>query len=115
VAQYQYKCSGCRFIFTTESRTDIPDCPVCHKPAKRDFVFNLQPSNPEHFSHTVGGYVSNDYELKEAMKRMSDEQSERVGMEHKYEYLTRAEVVDPTAHGVTTEGLDTTERAWAEQ
>lgn len=71
-------------------------------------MFNVRNSTPEHFSTAVGGYVSNDRDLRDALKRMSDEQSERVGMDHNYEYLTRSEMADPTAHGVTEEGLDTT-------
>ena len=65
---------------------------------------------PEHFNTTVGGYVSNEREMRDALKRVRDEQSERLGIEHNYEYLTRAEMADPSAHGVTDEGLDTTRR-----
>ena len=110
MAQYQYRCPSCRFVFVTNSRTDIPPCPVCGSQSRRDFVFNTTPSIPDHFNTTVGGYVSNERELRDSLKRISDEQSERVGMEHRYEYLTRAEMADPIAHGVTDEGLDSTYR-----
>ena len=111
MAEYQYKCSQCRNTFITNDREHIPPCPVCGHLARRQFIFNARLSNPEHFNHTVGGYVSNDYEIREAFKRLSDEQSERNGIEHNYEYLTRAEMADPTALGVTNEGLEETMRA----
>jgi hypothetical protein len=98
-------------MFVTHSRTEIPPCPTCGNLARRQFSFNVQPSMAEHFSHTVGGYVNNERQFRDALKEMSDNESERVGMEHNYEYLTRAEMADPSAHGVTDEGLDTTERA----
>ena len=66
---------------------------------------------PEHFNHTVGGYVQNERQVRDALKELSDTQSERNGIEHNYEYLTRAEMADPSSHGVTSEGLDATERA----
>jgi hypothetical protein len=114
VTQFQYKCPSCRFIFVTESRSEIPPCPLCGHLTKRDFVFNTRNSVPEHFNHTVGGYVSNEGELRDALKRVGDEQSERLNIEHNYQYLTRAEMADPSAHGVTGEGLDATYRAQSE-
>lgn len=67
---------------------------------------------PEHFSHAVGRPVTNMRDLKDAIKRQSDEASERNGIEHDMEFLTRAEMMDPSAHGVTGEGLDTQQKAW---
>jgi hypothetical protein len=98
-------------MFVTLSNTEIPPCPVCNAKARRQFSFNVQPSMAEHFSHTVGGYVNNERQLRDALKEMSDTESERVGMDHNYEYLTRSEMADASAHGVTDEGLDSTERA----
>jgi hypothetical protein len=74
-------------------------------------VFQVRNSMPEHFSHTVGGYVNSEGELRDALKRMSDDQSERTGIEQRLEFLTRAEMADASAHGVTEEGLDSTARA----
>lgn len=110
MAQYQYKCPACRFILVTESRTEIPPCPVCGHQTRRDFVFQVRTSTPEHFNHSVGAYVSNERELRDAFKRISDDQSERTGIEHNHEFLTRAEMADGSAHGVTEEGLDVTAR-----
>lgn len=56
--------------------------------------------------------MNNERELRDAIKRQSDETSERTGIEHNLEYLTRAEMRDPSAHGVTDEGLQEQERTW---
>jgi hypothetical protein len=69
----------------------------------------------EHFSHTVGGYVNNERQLRDALKEMSDTESERVGMDHNYEYLTRSEMADASVHGVTEEGLETTHKTWHDE
>lgn len=110
--EYQYKCGSCRVVFTTLSRTEIPPCPVCKQPSRRDFVFQFRPDLPEHFNHSIGSYVSNERELRDAIKRKSDEASERNGIEHNLEFLTRADLMDPSAHGVTDEGLDDTRKEW---
>lgn len=112
--EYQYTCLSCKNVFTTLSRTDIPPCPVCKQPSKRDYVFQARNSTPEHFNVSAGQYVSNDRELRDAFKRQSDEQSERLGIEHNLVPLTRAEMRDPTVHGVTEEGLDSQSKAHSE-
>lgn len=112
MAEYQYKCSGCKVVFTTLSRTDIPDCPVCHNPSTRDFAFFFKPDTPEHFNHSIGQYVTNERELRDAIKRQSDEASERNGIEHNLEFMTRADMADMSAHGVTEEGLEESRREW---
>lgn len=85
---------------------------MCQQPATRDFVFQFKPDTPEHFNHSVGRYVSNERELRDAIKRQSDEASERNGIEANLEFLTRADMADPTAHGVTDEGLESSRREW---
>jgi hypothetical protein len=99
-------------VFTTLSRTDIPDCPVCSTPAQRDWVFQTRNSTPEHFNTTLGRPVNNERDLRDGLKRLSDEQSERNGIEQNFEFLTRAEMADSGAHGVTDEGLEQTRREW---
>src|SRR5579872_2874780 len=109
--EYQYKCRSCGVTFVSMSRADIPPCPVCGKKATRDYVFQARSSMPEHFNHSIGGYVNNERDLRDALKRRSEEESERVGVDHNYEYVSRADMADASSHGVTDEGLDTTERA----
>lgn len=67
---------------------------------------------PEHFNTSVGRVVNNERELRDAFKRQSDEVSERTGIEHNMEFLTRAEMADASAHGVTDEGLESSRREW---
>jgi hypothetical protein len=110
MAEYQYHCQGCRHFFTTLSRDSIPPCPVCGTVATRHFSFGIVRSVPEHFNYSVGSYVSNERQLRDAIKVISEEQTYRTGVEHDYEYLSRADLADATAHGVTEEGLDDTYR-----
>ena len=110
--EYQYKCSGCRLFFTTASRDDISPCPVCGTKASRHYSFNIGKSIPEHFNNSTGTYVNTERELRDHLKFMSDEESARIGMDHNYEYLSPADMQDPAAHGVTEEGLDSTNRTW---
>lgn len=98
-------------MFVTTSRTDIPNCPVCATPARRHFAFNVRASMPEHFNHSVGAYVSNERQLRDAIKVASEEASHRMGMDHDYQYLSAHDMADSSAHGVTEEGLDDTRRA----
>lgn len=112
MAEYQYKCRGCRLFFTTLDRDDISPCPVCATPATRHFAFNIGRSIPEHFNNSTGTYVSNERELRDQLKMMSDEESGRIGMDHEYTYLSPSDMMDAEAHGVTEEGLDTTHRTW---
>lgn len=67
---------------------------------------------PEHFNMTLGRPVNNERELRDGLKRLSDDASERNGIEHNMEYLTRSEMADPRAHGVTGEGLEDSQREW---
>jgi hypothetical protein len=111
--EYQYKCESCRVVFTTLSRTEIPPCPVCGYKSQRDYsTFQARPSMPEHFNHAIGRPVTNMRDLRDALKRQSDEASERNGIEHNLEFMTRAEMADPSAHGVTGEGLESQQKAW---
>lgn len=114
MAEYQYKCANCRVVFTTLSRTEIPPCPFCGNVSTRDFSFFFKPDTPEHFNHSVGEYVSNERELRDALKRQSDEASERNGIEHNLEYLSRSDMSDFGAHGVTEEGLEESRKAWSD-
>jgi len=110
VAEFLWKCPGCRLTFVSFSRTDIPRCSVCNTDSKRVYSYNTRVSMPEHYNTSLGAYVTNERALRDAFKEQSDLASERNGIEHNYEYLSRAEMADPTAHGITEEGLDSTHR-----
>lgn len=66
---------------------------------------------PEHFNHSVGEWVSNRRQFYDALKRKSDEQSIRRGQTIDYQPLDPSDMSDPSAHGVTDEGLEETHRA----
>jgi hypothetical protein len=66
---------------------------------------------PEHFNNSVGAYVSNERQLRDALKVASEEATYRLGTDHNYEYLSPADMADATSHGVTEEGLDESRRA----
>lgn len=67
---------------------------------------------PEHFNTSVGVHVNSERELRDAIKRKSDEASERNGIETNLEYLSRADMADASAHGITDEGLESQARSW---
>lgn len=58
-----------------------------------------------HWNHSVGGYVRNRLDFEDALKRRSDEASERLGTEHRFR------PVDHDCVGATEEGLDLTWKA----
>lgn len=49
-------------------------------------VFSVNPTSTfrPHFNAAVGQYVSSDRQFRDALRRGSDMQSERTGMEHRY-------------------------------
>lgn len=66
---------------------------------------------PEHFNHSVGSYVSNERQLRDALKVASQEASRRSGMDTNYEFMSPADMADAGSHGVTDEGLEDSYRA----
>jgi hypothetical protein len=65
---------------------------------------------PEHFNHSVGSFVSNERQLRDALKVASEEASHRSGMDTDYQFMSPADMADSSSHGVTDEGLDDTYR-----
>ncbi len=111
MAEFQYRCPNCKATSITNDRENPPPCPVCKSPTQRQFVFQVRTSMPEHFNHSIGSYVTNEHQIKEALKVISEQQSHRNGIEHNFEYLSRSDLADASAHGVTDEGLEETQRA----
>lgn len=108
--QYQYTCGNCGATATTLTPADSTVCPRCGQSTRRDFSFGIARSIPEHFNHSVGMHVTNERQLRDALKVASEEASHRLGVDHNYEYLSPADMADASAHGVTGEGLDATAR-----
>jgi putative FmdB family regulatory protein len=114
MAEYQYRCNSCRRLFATQTRADATTCPDCAGPATRKFGFYVASSLKEHWNQAVGQYVSNSHDMSEALKRKSEEMSVRTGIDHDYQYVSPAEMADPSAHGASQENLDETYRRQAE-
>jgi hypothetical protein len=108
---YQYLCPSCGGAVISNSRADGTRCP-CGGEATRDWSFGYVKPFQEHFNQSAGMYVSNERQLKDALKVASEEASHRIGMDHDYEYLSAADMADATSHGVTEEGLDDSRKAW---
>jgi len=108
--QYQFRCHVCGTTSMQNDRDPHP-CPVCRSMPRRVWSFNTQASMPDHFNHSVGQYVGNKREFFDALKRQSDESSERLGMTVDLQPLSTADMAEAAAHGVTEEGLDDTRRA----
>jgi hypothetical protein len=60
----------------------------------------------EHWNDAVGRYVSNRQEMSDALKRAGDEYSERTGLDTQYEYVSPADMMDASAHGVNPDHRD---------
>jgi putative FmdB family regulatory protein len=97
---YSYRCDSCRRLFNTEHRGDSTICPDCGGPSVRKFSFTTSNSMREHWNTAVGQYVSSRSDMTEALKRQSEEASIRTGIDHQFEMVERADMADPTAHGV---------------
>jgi len=110
MAEYQYRCQGCRRLFASGERADITTCPDCQGPAVRKFGFYVSTGVKEHFNNAVGEYVSNSHQMSEALKRKSEEMSVRTGIDHDYQYVEPADMADPSAHGASPDVLEETRR-----
>lgn len=74
---------------------------------RRGCSFSFRRSMPEHFNNSTGQYVSNAMEFTDQLKRQSEAQSIRTGMDHNY---VPVDVTEMKALGVTDDGLEETHR-----
>lgn len=102
MAMYEYRCPFCNLTYMATSRGDSNPCPICNRSAKRNFRFAIQPSFQDGYTPTTGGYVASEHDLKEQLKRKSDELTNRNGIEHR---LVPVDFRDMDACGVTKEGM----------
>lgn len=82
---YEHVCSACSGLTFVSKNSSETTCPLGHRQVRR--VYGFQAFHREvggHFNHSVGSYVSNPRELKDKLKQGSDEQSEKLGMEHRF-------------------------------
>jgi hypothetical protein len=115
VAEYQYRCAGCGRLFASGERADVTRCPDCSQSATRVFAFYTSSSMREHWNTAVGQYVSNSQDMDRALKTKGEEMSVRTGIAHEYEYLSPAEMADPTATGADPNLLEETHRRQRDQ
>jgi putative FmdB family regulatory protein len=107
---YNYRCRKCNQLFATETRADATTCPLCLGKAVRKFSFNVSTGMREHWNTAVGQYVSNRQEMDDALKRQSEAASLRTGVDHEYVRVDPVDMRDPSAHGVSEDGLEESRR-----
>lgn len=112
---YEFKCTaGCgnieQYRISIQAYSKIGDldmtCLRCRRGAMvRKFSFAIKPSMPDHYNTSAGTYVSSERQLNDEFKRLSDEASARVGMEHRF---VPVDPRDKDRLGVTDAGLKET-------
>lgn len=108
---YAYLCDACGHRFDSTVRSDRVRCPECGLEAKRRFSFNPRSGFQDHYNVSVGKYVRNDREFRDALKRGSEEATLRTGLEHHFEPVDAADRKE--AFGITDDhmaALEPTER-----
>lgn len=104
--QHDYPVFGMRDKLAMDSRIseDWARCD-CGSPYKRVYSFQAVRPMPEHFNLAAGRFVRTERELNDHYKRLSDEVSERVGIQHDFQPVSQSE---RQALNVTAEGLEAT-------
>lgn len=107
---YAYRCRSCGHSQDSRLRADtLGPCSSCAAgEMRRVWAVNVGPVMHEHFNQTVGKPISSMRQFEAELRRVSDERTAATGIEHRYA------PVDPTdrkALGVTSEGLEATNRA----
>lgn len=101
---YEYRCTSCYQKFETMTRGESLPCRSCGEPAKRLYSFTFKEPLQEHYNIATGQYVSNETDLKNQFKVISETASERTGIEHNFVPTSP----DMASNGVTDEGLQST-------
>lgn len=101
---YEFRCHGCGSkVDKLNDRT--PSQCACGDTLRRNYSVAVPSPRRQwvpHFNHSVGKYVESERAFDEALKRGSEEQSIRTGMDHNY---TRIDAQDQAGYGATEEGL----------
>lgn len=107
---YEYKCPGCLTRITSSRRGDRlrTYCAQCDATTEHRRVFSVSIHRPmmEHMNATTGSLISDNRQFKDELKRMSEVQTLKTGIEHQYEPIDH----DAVKSKVTGEGLDSTNR-----
>lgn len=103
MAIYEFRCRDCGRGRESQSRDVLP-CP-CGSIYRRVFHCNFPSAFTPHFNHSVGRFISSEYEFKEVLKQTSESESLRQGTTVNY---VPVDPKDTKALGVTDEGLEAT-------
>ena len=103
---YTYRCPTCRAETTAMIRGNrlYEVCPaMCGYggPLHRVFGFSTPQMLHEHYNTSVGKVISSHKQHRDELKRLSDERSERTGIEHRF-----VPNDGPESVGVTNKGID---------
>lgn len=124
---YTFRCSGCGDEFSEEMSfaTHSTYTPPVHRVPGRHVTslahcgdyrqvlrFSFARGMQEHFNASVGKHISSQRDMTSELSRLSDETSERMGFDHKFEAVDPS---DPAAVGVTEQGISDTERRAVEE
>lgn len=104
---YEYKCPVCgNRIPSTKRDNRLPTqvCITCGNRVeyKRVFGFALKPMMHSHFNRSVQKPISDMRQYRDELKRKSDEESARDGMERNY---VPVDLGDTQSIGVSNEGI----------
>lgn len=103
---YAYKCRKCGTRADSTRRGDVlGPCPTCDGQLTRLYIVTLERPMMEHFNPSVGKVISSNRQFDDELKRKSEEQTLRTGIEARY---VRHDPADAKALGVTHDGLDST-------
>lgn len=102
MATYLYRCDLCRsdheiFAPMREGPPQAPTCLDCDALLTRIYtVPAVKAPYVEHFNESVGQYVRNDREFRDALKRGSEEATLATGLEHNYVPVDIGDIVRET-------------------
>lgn len=104
----EYKCLSCGVKF--DSPTDrYLTCMNCGSPEVKRVYTSVQLSTSAfkpHFNYSVGQYVNNDREFKDALKRGADVNSEKTGIAHDYTPFYPSDIKDKFRDNPEFENLE---------
>jgi hypothetical protein len=103
---FEYRCPVGHQRIVHERADSILCGSDCSEIARRRFSFSVLTPIQEHFNLATGTYVSNEQQVKDELKRQSDDLSARTGFNHDFQYLSPSDMQDVAARKVTPEGLN---------
>ena len=96
---WDWKCVRCGFV--KESRLQVA-CPQCGDRMQKKYAVMTPGPNcffQAHWNRSVGQWVTSRQDFTDALHRKGDEQSERLGIEHRYETHDHGDKIGVTEDG----------------